>query len=71
MDTPAYKKMNHGKQNLLPTYKSHLPVRTSHTLTVWSKEPVIILWPVVLKFKLTISAASSDKLDKLCKPQKV
>ncbi len=32
------------------------PVAVSQTLVVWSNEPVMILSPAVLKFRLTISA---------------
>lgn len=43
-----------------PKYKTmqftHLPDPTSQTETVWSKEPVIILSPVVLNDKEIISA---------------
>jgi len=35
---------------------THRPVLTSHTLTVWSNEPVIIFRPVVSKLSETISA---------------
>lgn len=35
---------------------NNLPVPTSHTATVWSKEPVMILSPVVLKDRAIISA---------------
>ena len=40
----------------VPKNQGYLPVSASHTVAVWSKEPVMILFPDVLKDKEMISA---------------